>query len=485
MSKVLAAQKRIKTWRENPAQFVNEVFQAELDIWQRDLLEKLGGSPNPSRRAAMKACTGPGKSAVLSWIGWHRLACFGEKGEHPKGAALSGEGKDNLSDNLWAELSKWQQRSEFLKSAFTWNKERIFAKDHPETWFCSARSYAKDADSEAIGRSLSGLHSKFPFLLLDETGDMPLTVGQKANQIFTGGVIDGLIAGAGNPTSTTGLLYHVCTIESELWIIVTVTADPDDPKRTPRVDIEHARQMIQLYGRDNPWVMATILGLFPPSSLNKLLGPDEVEASMKRHLREDEYEFSQKRLGVDVARFGDDRTVIFPRQGLASFRYVEMRGARTPDIAARVAQAKSKWGSEMEFVDGSGGWGAGVIDSLLQAGHTPLEVSFSGKAIDNRYLNKRAEMWFNMADWVKRGGVLPPMPELVKELTAPTYFFQNGKFQIEPKEQIKKRLGFSPDAADALALTFALPDMPAASPYQDFKSGKALTEFDPFRTVEA
>lgn len=475
------AQSKIKTWRENPLQFVNENFGVTPDLWQIDTLKLLGGSDNPRRRLMMKACTGPGKSAVLAWIGWHRLSCFAEKGEHPKGAALSGEGRDNLSDNLWAELSKWQQRSEFLKEAFTWNKERIFANGFPSTWFLSARSYAKDADAEAVGRSLSGMHSRFPFLLLDETGGMPITVGQKAEQIFTGSVVDGLIAGAGNPTSTSGLLYHACTTARAQWSVVTITADPDDPKRTPRVDIEHAREQIRLYGRDNPWVQSTILGEFPASGFNTLLSLEEVERAMDRHYSEDQYAHAQKRLGIDVARFGDDATVIFPRQGLVAFKPVIMRNARSNDIAARVAQAKTRWKSEVEAVDGTGGYGSGVIDSLIQSGYSPLEIHFSGKAIDPRYFNKRSEMWFEMAEWVKRGGALPNDSDLVKELTAPMYTFKSGKFILEEKAQIKARLKFSPDKADALGLTFCLPEMPASIAIPGITAqGMHKADYDPF-----
>lgn len=400
-------------------------------------------------------------SALLAWAGWHRLTCFAAKGEHPKGVAVSGEGKDNLSDNLWAELAKWQSRSEFLQDQFTWNKERITNNDYPETWFLSARSYAKDADAESIGRSLSGLHSQFPFVLLDETGDMPITVGQKASQAFTGGVVDGLIISAGNPTSTSGLLYNIVTIERDNWDVITITADPDDPKRTPRVDIEHAKKQIELYGRDNPWVMATILGEFPSQGFNSLLSVADVESAMKLHLKIDQYDFAQKRLGCDVARFGDDITVIFPRQGLAGFNPVEMRNAASNDVAARMAKAKADWGSELEFIDGTGGYGAGVIDSLRQAGIRSVEVQFAGRATDPRFFNKRTEIWWLMAEWVKKGGALPTVPGLVRQLTAPTYTFQNGKIRLEEKDQIKKRLGFSPDHADALAVTFALPDQPA------------------------
>lgn len=477
------AQLKIKSWRENPVQFVYDNFKADPDLWQKEALEKLGGTEmRPRRRLAMRSCTGAGKSTVLAWAAWHRLTCFADKGEHPKGAALSGGGRDQLRDNLFSEILKWGERSEFLKNSFNRTAERVSAKGFEETWFLSARSYAKDADTEAIGRSMSGLHSKFPFILLDEIGDMPTTVGQKAEQIFTGGVVDGLIAGAGNPTSLDGFLYQIATQLLNLWEMITVTADPDDPKRTSRVDIEHARQQIETYGRDNNWVKSTILGLFPSASLNSLLGPDDVEAAMKRHLTEDEYNFSQKRIGVDIARFGDDRTILFPRQGLAAFKPVEMRSARTQEITAKLIQMKTDFGSELELIDGTGGFGSGTVDMMVQAGHSPMEIHFAGKARDSRYLNCRSEMWFEMAAWVKRGGALPKIPALVKELTAPTYYFQNGKFQLEPKDQIKARLGYSPDYGDALALTFAIPDQPASTSLQGMlgNHGKMKSDWNPF-----
>jgi len=337
----------------------------------------------------------------------------------------------------------WRGRSDFLTEQFTWNKEQIYNNDYPETWFLSARSYPKDADADAIGRSLSGLHSEYPFVLLDEIGDMPIQVGKKAEQIFTGGTLDGLVLAAGNPTSTSGLLYDVAVNQRENWDLITITADPDDPKRTPRVDIEHARQMIKTYGRNDPWVQATILGEFPASGLNQLLTIDEVDHAMRRKHHLHDYENAQKRLGIDVARLGMDSTVIFPRQGLQAFQPVEMRGARNPEIAARVALAKSRWNSEVEFVDGTGGFGAGVVDALMQSGYYPQEIHFSSKAEDSRFYNKRSEMWFRMAEWVKRGGSLPANDRLRKELSTPLYSFKNGKFILEEKDQLKKRLGYS------------------------------------------
>lgn len=480
MGEIEAIRAKITQWRSDPLLFVREAFGIEPDEWQKQTLIAAG---RPGRkRIAMKACAGPGKTAVLAWLGWHRLACFASKGEHPKGAAVSITA-DNLKDNLWPELAKWQSRSPFLLKAFKWTKERVFAVDHPETWFLSARGYAQSADTESIGRTLSGLHSQYPFYLIDESGDIPPQMLRSAEQGLTE-CQDGLIATAGNTTSHNGMLYACATANRDQWYIITITADPDRPDRTPRVDSEWARQQIEQYGRDNPWVMAYVLGEFPPGSINTLLTVDEVERAMGKHLKEDVYNWAQKRLGIDVARFGDDRTVIFPRQGLAAFTPIEMRHQRTTDIAAKVADYKIRWGSEMEFVDDTGHWGHGVIDNLIAAGYSPLGIQFHGAPIDPRYRNRRAEMWCEMAEWIRRGGAIPAMPELAKELTAPTYTFVNGKIQLEEKDQIKKRIGKSPDLADALALTFSMPDQPNNMRLANKATLHCKTEQDPFVCME-
>lgn len=448
--------RKLTEWRLDPVKFVVDVFGVDPDAWQIDAMRELGGDYNPVRRLCMKACTGPGKSATLAWMGWHRLACFAAPGEHPKGAALSITA-DNLKDNLWAELSKWQQRSPFLKEAFTWTKEKIYANDHPETWFLSARSFAKDANAEAIGRALSGLHSQFPFVLLDETGDMPAAVGRAAQQIFTGHPKDAAIIQAGNPTSTSGLLCESCTKAAEQWSIITITADPADPKRTPRVSVEHAEEMIRTYGRDNPWVMATILGLFPPTGFNALLGPDDVDRSVARHYRQDEIDSAPVILGGDVARQGDDSSAIARRQGRQAFPIRTMRIPDTMVLAQQFIMEVKATQADGILVDETGGYGAGVIDAMRQLNHDVIGVQFGGRASDYRFYNKRAEMYFLMAEWVKNGGALPDDRELKEELCATTFVYQGDKFRIVDKALIKEQLGRSPDKADALALTFAMP----------------------------
>lgn len=469
---VVEGRAKLHRWRADPVAMVREAFAAEPDPAQIDILRAF----SVKQRIAAKACKGPGKTAALAWCAWNFLATR----PHPNIAATSITG-DNLSDGLWKEMAKWRARSAFFTEAFEWTRTRIFARDHPETWFMSARTWPRTADPQAQAETLAGLHADYLLFILDESGGIPDAVMAAAEAALATGKEMKLLQ-AGNPTRLDGPLYRACTSERHLWHLVEITGDPEDPNRSPRIDAQWAREQIEKWGRDNPWVLVNVFGKFPPSSINSLLGPDEISAAMRRQPKDDDYSWSAKLLGVDVARFGDDRTVIFPRQGLASFNPVIMRNANSLEVAARVAQACERWGVDAVFVDDTGGFGAGVIDQLAQAGHPMIPVSFSGKAMDSRYLNKRAEMHFEAAEWVRKGGALPNVPELTREASAPTYTFRNGKFQIEEKDQIKARIGVSPDLWDAFALTFALPVAPPVRtgvPAID-RRGRYQADYDPF-----
>lgn len=450
---------RLRRWREEPCFFLHDCLGVEPDAWQADAFNLLPHHGGVSR-IALKACAGPGKSALLAWAGWWFLSTQGEPGEHPKGIALSVTA-DNLRDNLWPELSKWRQRSPFLNAAFESTKERIFAKDHPDTWFLAARSFARSADASAQASSLSGLHSKYIFYLLDESGDMLPAIGRAAEQGLAGATV-GMAMQAGNPTSLSGLLAESATKAGVQT--VTITADPDDPKRTPRVPVEWAREQIATYGRDNPWVMSYILGKFPPGGINTLIGLEEVQTAMRRNYHAGDWMNAAKLIGVDVARFGDDSTEIIRRQGLMSWPSITMRGATTIEIANRVALEINEWKPDGTFIDGTGGYGAGVIDQLRSFGHQRIhDVQFAGKPDDPRFANKRMEMWWEMTQWIKQHGAVAPDDVILRELTAPTYGFNAaGRMLLESKEDMKKRGVPSPNKADALCMTWAAKVIPQA-----------------------
>lgn len=202
---------------------------------------------------------------------------------------------------------------------------------------------------------------------------------------------------------------------------------------------------------------------------------------MKRHYRIDQYSHAPMVLGLDVAREGDDRSVLFPRQGLVAYKPLIYRNAKSPFLAGAVAQHEDRVEADGTIIDGTGGWGTGVFDALVQMGRSPFDCQFAGKPFDEQYANKRAEIWFEMAKWVKGGGALPDIPELVAELTVPTYSFKGDKLLMEPKEQIKKRLGRSPDLADALALTFAFP----VAKRRVGIVNKPNPEYNPLRALDA
>ena len=450
----VAAERNRRRWLADPVAYVRERFGAEPDRWQAEALARFPSSP----RLALKACKGPGKTAVLAWLIWYFL----DTRRAPKVAATSIT-EDNLSDNLWPELAKWQQRSPELSAAYSWTKTRITRNDAPETVFVAARTWPRTADPQRQAQTLAGLHADQVMFVLDESGGIPQAVMTTAEAVLATASVDAHVVQAGNAESREGPLFRACETDRHLWTVIEITGDPDDPQRSPRLSLEYAREQIATYGRENPWVMVNVLGQFPPTSLNALLGSEDVQAAMRRTLDATVYAWAQTRLGIDVARFGDDRTVIFPRQGLRAFAPSIMRHGResavSTDIATKVATLTAEWKAQVQLLDATGGWAAGARDVLVASGYRPVNVQFHGPSGNEKYENRRAEMWFGMSEWGKAGGGRPQVPELVGELTTPTYTFSpRGKFILEPKAHVKERLGRSPDLADALALTFAIPE---------------------------
>jgi hypothetical protein len=218
---------------------------------------------------------------------------------------------------------------------------------------------------------------------------------------------------------------------------------------------------------------------FSAAGEDQLISIAEAEEAAGRHYRRDEYEFAPKILGVDTARFGSDKSVIFPRQGLVSFKPKIFHGIDNMEFAAHVAAAIAKWHPDAVFVDV--GNGSGVIDRLRQLGHEIVEVNFGGRAISPHFSNKRTEMFWNLKSWLKDGGLIPNSSDLKQDLATPTYYYNAAnKVCLESKDDIKKRLLRSTDQADALALTFAFPVALQA----DFDMGNSCSrtlehEYDP------
>ncbi len=465
---------KVRLWREKPVAMVDELFGSKPDAWQVDALEAFP----VTQRIAMKSAAGCGKTALLAWVGWNFLLTRPD----PMVGATSITGQ-NLKANLWPEMTRWMNKSPLLSSLFEQTSTAIYLKQSPATWRMEARTWPQDANKEQIGNALRGLHADYIMWLMDESGAYPDSLLPVVENILSGSPAEAHILQAGNPTNLSGPLYHACTKAKDLWKVIEITADPDDPKRSSRVDIEHARAQIRQYGRDNPWVMINILGKFPPSALNALIGPDEVAEAMSRVYNEYQIGKAALVLGTDVARFGDDQSCIAPRRGIQAF---EIRKYRNLDSTQGASQVNRIWhdlNADACFIDDTGGFGAGWIDQLRLLKRNPIGIGFATKAHDpERYYNKRSEMHFDCVEWIKRGGALPNDPQLTAALTSTTYTFRDSRLLIEPKESVKAKIGYSPDALDSLCLTFAEPVI--LQPAVPVIRRQPEAEYNPYREVD-
>lgn len=445
----------INRWIDDPVRFVLENFDTdptdplEVDDWQDEFLCAV----RDHDRVAAAACKGPGKTTGQAWGGlW-----FAGTRPHPKIAATSITG-DNLSDGLWAEYAKWMKRSKWLSAAFQWTATRIYLRQHPETWFISKRTWPQGGDQLTLASTLAGLHADHVMFQVDEAGRVPDAVIGAAEGALTSGKETKLVL-SGNCEQTEGTLWRAAEgPERRLWKVIRITGDPENPKRSKRINREEAQTQIDKYGRDSYIVKVNILGEFPARQADKLLDMRDIEAAMVRSLPPRAIEGQPRIVGGDVARYGDDKSIFAPRQGRMLYGLKEFDGLNTVELGDELIASIERWGAHAAAVDETG-VGAGTVDHCRNRGYgyKVRGIQFGMRAQEpERFENRRAEMWWRGAEWVKGGGCLPHDPMLASELAAPIYWYdKRGRLCVESTDDIKKKIGRSPDRASAFVLTFA------------------------------
>jgi hypothetical protein len=447
--------------RHDPYGFVLGAFEwgkGELakfdgpDDWQRTTLaiisERLKAGDIDVQQAiqiAIASGHGIGKSALVSWIILWAISTY----EDTKGVVTANT-ENQLKTKTWAELAKWYRLS-ITRHWFEFTATALFAKsqEHEKTWRIDMVPW-----SERNTEAFAGLHNKGKRILLvfDEASAIPDLIWEVSEGALTDSETEIIWCAFGNPTKNTGRFRECFGRFKHRW--TTRQIDSRTVTMTNKVQLQ---KWVDDYGEDSDFVRVRVRGIFPSASSNALLGPEDVDAAMAREYKPDMFEYAAIIMGVDVARQGDDASVIARRQGQAAFPLKLMRIPDTMLVAAQVAMYEDEHKADACFVDATGGYGVGVVDAMRQTGRDPIEVYFSGKANDPRYFNKRSEMYFELSKWIKSGGSLPKDQELAEELCATTYTFQGDKFRLDDKDSIKETLGRSPDKADALALTFAQP----------------------------
>ena len=317
-------------------------------------------------------------------------------------------------------------------------------------WGCTAQT-CREENSEAF----QGLHAanSTPFYIFDEASGIP----EKIWTARAGGATDGepMSFDFGNPTRNTGMFYENCVGR----LAHRYTVRNIDSRTVQITNKPLMQEWVDDYGEDSDFVKVKVRGVFPAQSSVQFINGDDVAMAMMRPIPI--HNKGPLVIGVDVARFGDNDTVIFPRIGddARSFNYKRYNGLDTTQVAHKVIEMIERFNglgkkTAALFIDG-GAMGAGVIDQLRQLGYNPIEVSFGSRPVDSRYRYRGDNIWGNMRDRMKHL-CLPQDDELKNELIQREYGFSpTGKINLESKKDIIKRGGVSPDIADALALTYS------------------------------
>jgi hypothetical protein len=392
-----------------------------------------------------------------------------------------------LASKTWAELAKWHRLC-LTGHWFTVTATAIYSVDPARelTWRFDAVPWSSQRP-----QAFAGLHNqgRRAVILMDEASTIENIIWETTEGALTDANTELLWLVFGNPTSSTGRFRECFGRFRHRWLTKQVDS------RTSRVsNKEQIAQWIADYGEDSDFVRVRVKGTFPRAASMQFISSElaDAAASPSREVAHGLYD--PRIMGVDVARFGDDQTVIRTRIGrdARSIPPVKLRGADTMTVAARVVEEAHKHRVDAIVVDG-GGVGGGVVDRLRFLREPVHEVQFGAKSDRSQigqdgaivFANKRAEMWGLMREWLA-GGAIDADPELLSDLTGVEYGYvlRDGRdaIQLEKKEDMKRRGLASPDSADALCLTFAYPV--ASSDHAWLMAGKPMhvSEWDPFES---
>ena len=463
----------IASFHDDPLGFVKYVFpwgegdlegQSGPDIWQAELLEDIGEhireGEGRSYQSAVASGHGIGKGAVTAWILLHQMAC-----RKNLNGVVTANTKQQLETKTWRELALWHSRS-IIKPWFEWTATKFYHVSSPETWYVSAIPW-----SERNSEAFAGQHGEV-LVIYDEASSIPDSIYEVSEGAMT--TPNAMWFTFGNPTRNTGRFRESFGKFKHRW--KTRQIDSRTCKMTDKRKLE---EWVQDFGEDSDFVKVRIRGLFPSASSMQFIAGHLVDDAVARMAKC--YLEEPLIMGVDVARFGDDQSVVSFRRGrdARTIEWSKYRGLDTMELAARVAEHVRINQADAVFVDG-GGVGGGVVDRLRQLRVEVIEVNFGSKAEDARYNNKRAEMWGNMKEWLPTGAI-PTDRELTDDLIGLEYSFTpTNKVQLEKKEDMKRRGLSSPDLADALALTFAYPVAPKGMAGHRGESAKKRREYNPY-----
>jgi hypothetical protein len=448
--------------------------------WQIEYLEELGDALRAGRPALMATTSGhgTGKSALNGMETW-----WGFSTRESTRGVITANTENQLRTKTWVEMAKWH-RLFIARHLFKYTATALFSVDEER-----AREWRMDIVpwSERNTEAFAGLHNAGGriIILFDEASAIPDIIWETTEGALTDADTEIFWSVKGNPTRNQGR-FRDCFPGGRFahrW-----SSREIDSRTVPGTNKEQLAAWESDYGLDSDFFRIRVLGKFPKNDERSFISFEVAKAAAARQLYE--AESGPVILGVDVGRFGDDPSVIYPRQGIdARSRPPELyQGLSTMQLADRIAAAFYRYEAAQIFID-SGGVGGGVVDRCLQIGLPAIGIDF-GAGADNtntedplvKYGNKRAEIWGALRAALPRLCIVSQVRDidLVTELTSPTYDFNiRERIVLESKKDMKRRGVQSPNVADALALTYAYPvlDTSWRAPQP------AKHDYNPFETV--
>ncbi len=427
----------------DPVKWAYDVLKFEADTWQAQALQDLVNR----RFCAWSTGTGVGKSAILSVA----TLWFLSTRPFPR-VPSTAPTEHQLNDILWAEHAKWLRRSELLSKMFKWTATKVALKGHEEEWYAVART-SRPKPGEQSAEGLQGFHSGNILFIVDEGSAVHDSIYNAMDGAFTTPDAYGIIAS--NPTRRTGYFFRILSDprQQEMWALRIV-----DARTAKMVDKASIERIKKVYGEDSDYWRMKVMGLPPAIDASSLVSDEQVAEAHLRELGEEAN--AQTVMSCDPARFGDDYTVFFVRKGSKIIDRQCVKGMDTTQVTKIGKDLFDLYQPDAYLIDVIG-VGAGVVDQsralLGSKKGRVIEVNVGEKAYDEeKYVNKKAEMFWHLRTRIDSISIPFDTPLLDEELPVIKYMWDAGdtRIKIEKKEEVKRRLGRSPNDADSLALCF-------------------------------
>lgn len=449
--------------KTGPRNWQREEFQAMADHIKSNKLRMEMGLNPLVYQSATSSGRGPGKSAFFSMFTlWFLSTNLGAT------TIVTANTEPQLKTKTWAELGKWLTLS---INAHWWDKQALSLK--PAEWFkqliekklltdCTYYYAAAQLWSEENPDAFAGAHNEAGMgVVFDEASGIHEKIWTVTEGFFTEPILHRYWFAFSNPRRNTGAFYECFHKYRDHWKTRQI-----DSRSVEGTDVDRLNKIVQKYGQESDEAKVEVMGQFPSQGDKQFISREVVQDAQERELLPDDH--APLIMGVDPARFGDDKSVIRFRQG-RNGRVIppfKMRGLDNMQLANHCAHLIQKYNPDAVCIDA--GNGTGVIDRLREMGYRVSEVWFGVKADEKEWANKRTELWAKMREWLK-GGCIDADEDLKDDLVGPDYGFagRSDQMLLETKEKMKARGLHSPDDADALACTFAV--NPARRDLRSFK----------------